>query len=172
MSQYVAQFKIVRTTNIIISMQIFLPFHWPSTHHVTCKELSTNNGLLMCNIVSQLCLAAKNILLMHKWNHAFLLLVIALAWKWQSFIKKTKLVNKREDNYWTLLLQFMVIYHCLTDQLFDLLATDKLQYFAQPCPITTHMSNIHVTCNNCTRGNMIRTAMAKQWQLVALLQQG
>ena len=27
----------------------------------------------------------------------------------QSFIKKTKLVNKREDNYWTLLLQFMVI---------------------------------------------------------------
>ena len=33
--------------------------------------------------VSQLCLAANNILLLHKWNHAFLLLAIALAWKWQ-----------------------------------------------------------------------------------------
>ena len=63
------------------------------------------------------------------------------------FIKKTKLVNEREDNYWTLLSQFIVICHCLTDQLFDLLATDKLQYFAQPCPITIHMSNIHVTHN-------------------------
>ena len=88
------------------------------------------------------------------------------------FIKKTKLVNEWEDNYWTLLSQFIVICHCLTDQLFDLLATDKLKYFAQPCPITTHMSNIHVTHNNCTRGNMTRTAMAKQWQLVALLLQG
>ena len=34
-------------------------------------------------IVIQLCLATNNILLMRKWNHAFLLLAIALAWKWQ-----------------------------------------------------------------------------------------
>ena len=31
---------------------------------------------------------AANILLMYKWNHAFLLVVLALAWKWQIFIKK------------------------------------------------------------------------------------
>ena len=36
----------------------------------------------MCNVV-QLCLAANNILLMRKWSHAFLLLAIAFAWKWQ-----------------------------------------------------------------------------------------
>ena len=36
----------------------------------------------MCNVV-QLFLAANAILLMRKWNHAFLLLAIALAWKWQ-----------------------------------------------------------------------------------------
>ena len=156
-------------------MQIFLPFHWPSTHHVTCKELSTNNGLLMCNIVSQLCLAAKNILLMHKWNHAFLLLVIALAWKWQ-FPK----VSLKKQSWWTNEKTIIELCYCnlwwftIVSQISYLicLPLTLLQYFAQPCPITTHMSNIHVTCNNCTRGNMIRTAMAKQWQLVALLQQG
>ena len=36
----------------------------------------------MRNVV-QLFLAAKTILLMRKWNHAFLVLAIALAWKWQ-----------------------------------------------------------------------------------------
>ena len=40
----------------------------------------TNSGLLMHNVL-QVCLAANNILLMHKWNHAFLLLVITLVWK-------------------------------------------------------------------------------------------
>ena len=39
-------------------------------------------SLLMCNAVQQ-CLAANNILLMRKGNRAFLLLAIALAWKWQ-----------------------------------------------------------------------------------------
>ena len=42
-----------------------------------------NNGLLMRNVVL-ICLAANNILLMRKWNQAFLLLVIALRWKWQT----------------------------------------------------------------------------------------
>ena len=37
----------------------------------------------MCNVV-QLFLAANAILLMRKRNHAFLLLAIALAWKWQT----------------------------------------------------------------------------------------
>ena len=45
--------------------QIFLPFHRPRAHHMTCKKLSTNNGLLMRNVV-RLCLAASNILLMRK----------------------------------------------------------------------------------------------------------
>ena len=37
------------------------------------------NGLLICNVVC----SAANILLMHKWNHAFIL-VNALAWKSRS----------------------------------------------------------------------------------------
>ena len=36
----------------------------------------------MFNVV-QLCLAANNILLVRKWNHAFLLFAIAVSWKWQ-----------------------------------------------------------------------------------------
>ena len=55
-----------------------LPFYWLKVHHVTCKELTSNNGLLMGNVV-QLCLAANNILLMHKYNHTFLLLAITVA---------------------------------------------------------------------------------------------
>ena len=46
----------------------------------------------MRNVV-QLCLAANNILLMRKWNHAFLLLAIALAWKWQ-------IASLPEDIHW------------------------------------------------------------------------
>ena len=61
-----------------LSKQIFLSFHWPRAHHVTCKYLPTNNGLLMRNAV-QLCLAASNFLRMRKGNRAFLLLAIALA---------------------------------------------------------------------------------------------
>ena len=60
------------------SLRNFLPFHWPRAHHVTCKILPTNNGLLMRNVV-QLSLAANDILLLRKWNHAFLFLAIALA---------------------------------------------------------------------------------------------
>ena len=33
------------------SMQIFLPFHWRRAHHMNCKKLPTNNGLLMRNVV-------------------------------------------------------------------------------------------------------------------------
>ena len=45
-----------------------MPFHWPRAHHVTA-----NYGLFKC-------LAANNILLMHKWIHAFLS-TVPLAWK-------------------------------------------------------------------------------------------
>ena len=47
-----------------------------------------NNGLLLCNVF-QLCLAANNILVMCKWNHCFLLLVIVLVWKWQIVLFPT-----------------------------------------------------------------------------------
>ena len=46
-------------------MQIFLPIRSPKAHHMTCKYLPINNGLLMPN-VAHLYLAAKNFLLMHK----------------------------------------------------------------------------------------------------------
>ena len=63
--------------------QTFFSFHWLRTHHVTCKWLPTNklcNLLLMCNVI-QLSVAAKNILLLGKINHAFLLFAITFAEK-------------------------------------------------------------------------------------------
>ena len=46
--------------------QIFLPFHWLRSHHVTWKKkLPTKNSLLIRNVL-QLSLAANNILLMRK----------------------------------------------------------------------------------------------------------
>ena len=52
----------------------------------------------MCNAIQQ-CLAANNILLMHKGNCAFLLLAIALASKWQitSLPKGIHLKSKLSD---------------------------------------------------------------------------
>ena len=50
----------------------------PYIYIMQCKFLFLFNGPLMPNVV-QLCLAANNILLMHKWNHTFLL--ITLVWK-------------------------------------------------------------------------------------------
>ena len=58
---------------------------------------------------------------MRKRNHAFLLLVIVLAWKWHPGIfikKKTNSVIEWENNYWTRLSQNIVICHCLADELF------------------------------------------------------
>ena len=53
---------------------------------MTCELLPTNKGLLMCNYVILLCLAAHNILLMHERNHPFLLFVIALFRENGSFL--------------------------------------------------------------------------------------
>ena len=72
------------------SKQIFLSFHWPRAHHVTCKKLPTNNGLLMLNAV-QLCLTANNILDMRKGNRAFHGRSLRFL---RIFIKKTNLVIK------------------------------------------------------------------------------
>ena len=69
------------------SKQIFLSFHWPRAHHVTCKKLPTNNGLLMRNAV-QLCLAANYIVHMRKGNRAFLLLAIAFAAMADRFVSR------------------------------------------------------------------------------------
>ena len=64
------------------SKQIFLSFHWPRAHLVTCK---INNCLqiMVCSCANavQQCLAANHILLMRKGNRAFLLLGMAVAWK-------------------------------------------------------------------------------------------
>ena len=59
-------------------MQLLLVFHCPRAHHVTCKYLPTNNGLLKRNVV-QLYFAANNLLLRRKQQRAFLLLAIAFA---------------------------------------------------------------------------------------------
>ena len=59
---------------------LFLFIGWEPTMWPANSCLQNNNGLLMHNVV-QVCLAANNILLMHKWNQAFLLLAITVAWK-------------------------------------------------------------------------------------------
>ena len=51
-------------------------------HFSPVKWHPTNNGLLMRNVV-WLFLVANNVLPLRKWNHAFLLLAITLAWRWQ-----------------------------------------------------------------------------------------
>ena len=68
------------------SMRFLLPFNWPRVHHVTCKELPTNNGLLMRSTVLT-CFAANNILLMRNWNHVFerkwqIASLSCQNWKW------------------------------------------------------------------------------------------
>ena len=51
---------------------------------MTCKQLPTNNGLLMCNAVQQ-CLAANDILLMRKGNRVFSFLPSPLRENGRSF---------------------------------------------------------------------------------------
>ena len=96
-------------------MQIFLPFPWPSAQHVTCKQypqimvcscaMSPNCvwlQIIFCSCISETMLFSFLRSLLHG-NDSFP----------KIFIKKTKLVNEWEDNYWTLLSQFIVICHCL-----------------------------------------------------------
>ena len=53
------------------------PTTWPANN---CLQITLCSSTMLSN---QLCLARNNILLIHKWHYAFLLLAIALAWKWQ-----------------------------------------------------------------------------------------
>ena len=76
---------------------------------------------------------AANILLMYKWNHAFLLIVFALAWKWQIFIKKQT---------WWFTDKAIIELGCLADKWFAPLATNKSRYFAQPRPIIVKYSYV------------------------------
>ena len=94
----------------------------------------------MHNIVQRL--LAANILLMYKWNHAFLLIVFALAWKWQIFIKKQT---------WWFTDKAIIELGCLADKWFAPLATDKSRYFAQPRPIIVNYSYV---CNRLNTSNV------------------
>jgi len=104
----------------------------------------------------QLCLAANNILHVCKGNRAFLLLAIALAWKWQIASPPEGIheKNKLGDRMIKQLLNSVIAKYrdlsvshrsiiCLSlqlQQIIDLLATDKSQYFAQPRPIIVNYS--------------------------------
>ena len=104
----------------------------------------------------QLCLAANNILLMRKGNRAFLLLAIALAWKWQisSLPKDIHWKNELGDRIIKKLLNSVIAkYRDLSvsrrssiicrSRIIDLLATDKSRYFAQPRPIIVHYFTLY-----------------------------
>lgn len=99
-------------------MQICLPFHCLRNHHVIYKLLPTNNRLLIYNVI-QLCLVA-NILLMREWSHVFLLLAIALAWKWQSasLAFQRAICDRTIKQLLNSVSQKMVICQCLPDQSF------------------------------------------------------
>ena len=82
-------------------MQIFLPFHWPRAHHVTCKYLPTNNGLLMGNVV-QLCLVANNILLKPRFSPSCDHSCVKMA-AFRKYLSENKLGDWMINNYyWTL----------------------------------------------------------------------
>ena len=87
----------------------------------------------MHNVVQQY-LAANNILFMRKGNRAFLLLAIALAWKWQiaslpkDIRQKNKLGDQLNDKT---IIEFG--YRKISWFVSVSLARDKC--FAQPCPI-------------------------------------
>ena len=76
---------------------------------------------------------ANNILLMRKWNHAFLL---ALTWKWQIFIEKqigndkTIIELSCRKISW-----FGSVSPINSLSIMYLLATDKSRYSAQPFPV-------------------------------------
>ena len=89
------------------STQFFLPFYWSRAPHVTCKWLPTDKGLLM-RTVFLLCLATNDILLMRKWNHAFLPLAIAFAWKWQLDSRASR-KRKHWGREWSLRFQKIFI---------------------------------------------------------------
>ena len=132
--------------DIIICCKLFFlfigwkPTTWPANN---CLK---SNGLVMCNVV-QLCLAANNILLMRKRNHAW----YALAWKKADPFapQRCSLKNKLGDRMIKQLLNSVITKYrelpvsctsiiCLRLQLrqiSDLLATDKPRFFAQPRPI-------------------------------------
>ena len=86
----------------------------------------------MCNAVQQ-CLAANNILLMRKGNRAFLLLAIALAWKWQiaSLPKDIDWKNKLGDRMIKQLLNSVIAkYHDLSVSRRSIICLSR--YFALP----------------------------------------
>ena len=109
----------------------------------------------MRNVV-QLCLAANNIQLMRKRNHAFLLLAIALAWEMPDrfAFRRYSLKNKLGDRMIEQLVNSVIARYrdlsvsrrsviCLSLRLWQisyLLAIDKSWYFAQPCPIIVNYS--------------------------------
>ena len=81
---------------------------WPCDLQMTAYK----KGLLMHDVVQLTCLAANDILLMQKWNHAFFLLGIAHAWKWQiALLPKEILIKKLSD-------RMCLADQCLADQLF------------------------------------------------------
>ena len=115
----------------------------------------------MRNAVQQ-CWAAKNILLKRKGNRAFLLLAIALAWKWQiaSLPEDIHWKNKLGDRMIKQLLNSVVAkYRDLSvsrrsiicrSRIIDLLATEKSRYFAQPRPIIVNCRDRSVNNVNYT----------------------
>ena len=71
---------IILSNNIIIRCKFFSLF---TSQEPTMRPANNCLQIMVCScaMLFQLCLAVNNILLMHKWNHAFLPLVITLAWK-------------------------------------------------------------------------------------------
>ena len=118
------QLLVVKTVIIIRSKFFFLfigrePTTWPANN---CLQIMVCPCAMLSNCWQ---LAANNILHMHKGNRAFLLLAIALAWKWQiaslqediSLKKQTRWSNDKTIIIELRYRKIIVICQCLTDQI-------------------------------------------------------
>ena len=102
MTSFVVQYDVIYHSLPIISQYLMMwggggegwqP--WPCDLQMTAYK----KGLLMHDVVQLTCLAVNDILLMQKWNHAFFLLGIAHAWKWQIALLPKEILIKKQTQW-------------------------------------------------------------------------
>ena len=109
MTSFVARYDVIYHSLPIISQYLMMwgggGQPWPCDLQMTAYK----KGLLMHDVVQLTCLAANDILLMQKWNHAFFLLGIAHAWKWQIALLPKEILIKKQNSVIACVLQISVL---------------------------------------------------------------
>ena len=146
-----------KTFLLIMSFIICCNFFSFSSSESSPRDLqitATNNVLLMHTVIQLClaCLAANKILLMRERNHAFLLVAIALEWKWQiaSLLK----IFLKEQTQW---LTDKTIVEFGYRKIAWFVSVSHVSYLPQPSPLANNWSasywQITIFCstssNNC-----------------------